>query len=135
MFLGFEGGFPMFAIEGHWIDRCKVNIVYAAHIDVDHVGIRSRYVERMNAADAAKRMLGHVSVEGVSRQMLAAAEYFELVGGHDHVQQAFHCAHRAIADGDPRKVASRAKTYRTAMTPALVGLNHERPRFLRIHRS
>jgi hypothetical protein len=37
--------------------------------------------------------------------MIATAEQFEFVGGDNHVQQALHCAHRAIADGDARKIA------------------------------
>jgi hypothetical protein len=130
MLFSFEGGFPMLAIEGHRINSGKIDIVYAAYVDIDHVGIGSRYVKRMNAAGAAKRMLGHVSVEGISGQMIATVEYLELVCRDNHVQQTLHRAHRAIADGDARKIASHAKTYAAAMTPAFVCMNHESPQLV-----
>ena len=51
-----DGRFPIAAVEIIERQRVEIDIVEAAHIDVDLVGIRAQHIERMDAAMAAESM-------------------------------------------------------------------------------
>ena len=58
---------PVLAVKIFRLQRREVNIIDAAHVDVDLVRIRARHIERMDAAVLAERVLGDASVERVGR--------------------------------------------------------------------
>jgi len=103
--------------------RRQVNIVKATHVHVDLVGVGARYIEGMDAAVAAKRVLGDAGVECVGGQIVLAAHELELLRRHDQMQEAFLCAHRAIAISDAVKFRRHAKTHAAAVAAALHGFH------------
>ena len=45
----------------------------AIYINTVPIGIRSRYVERLDAASSAEKMLGYASIKGIGNQAFLAA--------------------------------------------------------------
>ena len=99
-------------------ERCDIDAVEAANVDVDLVRVRARHVERMNAAGGAEGVPRRAGVEPVSGQGIGAAQKFELLRRDDQMQQAFLGADRTIAVGDARKIRGDAKPHPAAMTTA-----------------
>src|SRR5258708_30636366 len=113
---------PVFSIERFRRDGGEVDVVEAARIDVDLVGIGARHIERMDAAVPAEHVLRGPGIELVDRQITLAAEQLELLRRHDQVQNSFFGADRAIAFGHGREIRGNAVTPTATMTPAFLYL-------------
>src|SRR5262249_59012998 len=81
----------------------------------------------MNAAVLAKRVLCGPSVELVRRQIVLAADEFELLRRHDQVQNSFLGANRAIAIAHGRKIGRDTEPHASAMASAFHGFEHGGP--------
>src|SRR5882724_9622379 len=64
-----HGVFPMPAIEMLDRELADIDIVEAAHIDVDLVRVGARHIERMHAAMLAEGVLRHAGVERVGGEI------------------------------------------------------------------
>src|SRR5512141_2607825 len=102
---GFRGqmrdrGRPGFAIgivelaHAHALDRRWIE---TTHIDVDTVGVRTRNVEDLDAADLAEPVFGDTGIERVLGQVFGALQQAKARGRHDKVQEPGHAANRTIA--------------------------------------
>src|SRR5262249_18300331 len=72
-----HGRLPVAAVERFRRERGEVDVVEAARVDVDLVGIGARHVERMHAAVPAEGVLGGAGVELVGGEIVLAAEELE----------------------------------------------------------
>jgi hypothetical protein len=106
---------PIFSVEWIWRNRSKVDIVEAAHVDIDLVRIGARHVERMNPAVFAKRVLCRLGVELISCQIILTADKLEALRRHDEVEKSLLHADRTITISDMIKICGDAKAHATAM--------------------
>src|SRR5512138_1909651 len=65
---------PLAAVEGLDIDGFDGRRIEAAGVDAVAVGMRARYVERLDPARRAEEMLGDTRVERVGRQSVLALQ-------------------------------------------------------------
>src|SRR5215207_9773942 len=115
---------PVAAVETFRRERQRAEIVEAAGVDVDLVRVRTRHVERMNAARPAEMMLGDLGVELVSREIGFTLQQLELFARHDQVPDAFLGADRTIADRYTAEIGRDAETHPAAVASAVKGLRH-----------
>ena len=72
-------------------------LIQTSHVDAETVGIGTRHVERLDAANCAKEMLGNSRVERVRREILSALHQLKVGFGNDEMQKAALAANRAVA--------------------------------------
>ena len=83
--------FPMAAIKrndthgGGLFDK-------APHVDVDAVGVRSRDIKRLDAANTTERVLRDARIEGVGRKMVSPTNQLKRRSWYDEVKKAGHGA-------------------------------------------
>lgn len=63
---------PILSIELGYSHTRHRRLIQTAHVDAVAIGVGTRHVERFDAANFAKKMLGDFGVEGISRQMTLA---------------------------------------------------------------
>src|SRR5262249_38286586 len=119
--------FPVLAVEVSQREGGEIDIVQAAHVDVDLVGVGTRHVERMNATHPAEGVLGGLGVEDVSGEIVLPAQQLEPFGWHDQVQDALLGADGAIAFRDLCKLGGDAKAHPAAMATAFHRPYHRSP--------
>src|SRR5512145_1087218 len=89
--------FPVPAVEWRNIHLADGLRIDAAHVDAVAVRIRTRHIERLDAAHPAEKMPGDSGVERISRKKLRALNQGEARLGHDKMEIAALAAHRAVA--------------------------------------
>jgi hypothetical protein len=108
----------MLPVEGVQPDLCQVDVVEAANVDAELVGVGSRHIEGVNAAMAAEFVLGGQRVELVGGELVLAAQQLEMFRRDDEMQKTLLGADRAVALGDMRQVGGDAKSNPPAMAAA-----------------
>src|SRR6266403_2047493 len=111
-----------------FIDGSRVE---AARVHAEAIRMRTRHVERFDAANRTEQVLGRVRVEAVRCQNIAARKQLEAIGGNHQVQVARLATHGAVAVGNLELGrCHHFESDATAMTTAGV-CNHESPCSLR----
>ena len=90
-------GLPFATIERsnrQLLDRFRID---APCIHADAIRMRTRHIERFDAADGTKQMLGRVSIETVCSERVVAAKQFESIGRDHEMQVAGLAADGAVA--------------------------------------
>jgi len=92
------GFLPVTAVEeAGGLETWSVDMVEAARVDGDSVGLGTRHVERVHSAMRAECMLGHAGAEGIGRQRVLAAQQFEILQHDGKMEDALLRADGAIA--------------------------------------
>lgn len=117
---------PALPIEGNPLDGIKIDAVKTT--GVDHVigGIRSRTIERSNAAVAAEVVQRALGAELIRREISLPLDKAEPIRGDHVVEVALAPANRAIAFTHAAKLGSNFKTDASAVTRALISLQSDR---------
>lgn len=87
---------PMIAVELSYMNALDAAAVEAANVDTETVGIRSRNIERLDAANFTKKMLGNSGVECVSRQTIRTLQQLETGRRHNQMDEPGSAADRAV---------------------------------------
>jgi hypothetical protein len=112
---------PMLAVKGdhrHFFDGSRFQ---AAHVDAVTVRVRSRNIERFDAACFTEHVLRHTGVEGVSRKRFRTLDKSETGLWHDEMQKPALAADRAVAfNGVDLGLSFNLELYPAAMASAAV---------------
>src|SRR6266481_299824 len=123
--------FPFTTVARPDADFLHRSRVEAARVHAETIRMRTRHVERFDAANRTEQVLGRVRVEAVRCQNIAARKQLEAIGGNHQVQVARLAAHGAVAVGNLELGrCHHFESDATAMTTAGV-CNHESPCSLR----
>ena len=116
---------PMLAVEeAGWFQAGPVDPVQAAGVHRDFVGLRTRDVERGDAAMFAEWVLGVARLKRVHRQIVLAAEQLEHRRHHRQMQNPLLGADTATALGQQIEIDLCAEADPAAMAAAISGFQH-----------
>jgi len=109
--------FPFATIElpdAQFLYRARVE---TASIDTEAIGVRTRHIERLDAANGTEQVLRRVRVEAVGSQHLISGKQLEAIRGNDKVQVTRLAAYGAIALRDLKtRRRDHLESYTTTMT-------------------
>src|SRR5581483_11096266 len=91
---------PVSSVEPHDREPVERDVVEAADVHVDAIGMRAGNVEARNAARAAEMMLCDAGAEAIRRERIRARHEPERLLRDDVVQVALARANRAVALDD-----------------------------------
>src|SRR5262249_19213979 len=112
---------PVPAVERSPRERRQVDVVEAAHVDVDAVGVGARHVEARHTAVAAEMVLRDTAVEAVGAEVVGPGKEPEGVAGHDPVQVALAGADRTVAVAHLGRCALHLEAHPAAVAAARRG--------------
>src|SRR5215470_8770436 len=76
---------PLTAVELRDVHFLHCAWVETARVDTETVGMRTRHIERLDAADRAEQVLGRAGVKGIACERFAAGKQPKAVRGNDEV--------------------------------------------------
>ena len=89
---------PVLAVERCEVEASEVHAIEASDVHVDFVGIGSRDVERVHAADLTEMVFRRLCIEIVRRKVIFARNKIEILRQHDQVDEALLRTDRAVAE-------------------------------------
>src|SRR5580698_720207 len=110
----------MLAVKIVQLQRCEVDLIEAAHVDIDFVRIGARDVERRDSTLRTEVMLRDAGVEGISREISLGRQHAEILARDDPVQVTLPGADRAIALRSELEDAGHLECDASAMTAASI---------------
>jgi hypothetical protein len=107
--------FPVLPVKGGNLDRKRLGV------DVNAIRIGARNVKRLDAANAAKKVLGDARVKSVLGKHFGSTQKFEAASGDDQMQEPGFAADGAIALLDLQLIGGfKFKGHGSAMATSLV---------------